>query len=53
MKKQSGVRGMEISQEQLFGKGQFSDLLRQIAFDNHALGLCCTAALNTWNNTEE
>ena len=42
----SRARGIEVSQDQLLGEGDYADIERQSLCNDHTLELCCMAALN-------
>ena len=43
---------MAISQDQLLEERDYAYVQKQSLYDGHTLGLCLTAALNTWERTE-
>ena len=45
--------GIEISQDQLLGEGEYADVERQALYSEHTFQLCRTAALNAWDRIEE
>ena len=47
------ARGIDISQDQLLGEGEYADVERQALYDEHTLDLCRMAALNAWDRIEE
>ena len=47
------ARGIEISQDQLLGEGEYADIELQSLYDEHTLVLCRMAALNAWDQIEE
>ena len=44
---------MEISQDQIFGEGDYAIIERQSRDDGHILALCHAAALSAWNRIKE
>ena len=44
---------IETSQDQILGKGHYSDPQEQARYDEHTLSLCSTTALNTWDGIQE
>ena len=44
---------MEISQDQLFGEGDYADIERQSLYDVHILALSHAAALNAFDRIED
>ena len=46
IEQRSKARGMEISQDQILGEGDYATIERQAVYDDHTLDLCHTAALN-------
>ena len=42
----SKARRREISQDQLFGEGEYATIERHAVYDNHTLDLCHAAVLN-------
>lgn len=53
LEQQAKEKGLEISQDQILGKGLYSDLQDQGLYDEHTLSLCSTAALNAWIRIQE
>lgn len=53
IEQQNSTRGINISQDQLLKKGQYSMLERQFEFDDNNFVLCSLAVLNTWDNKDE
>ena len=53
IEQQTRAKGMEISQDQLLGEGDYADIQRQSLYDDHILDSCHTAALNAWYRTGE
>ena len=47
------ARGIEISQDQLLGEGEYADVERQSLYGEHTLDLCHMAALNAWDRIED
>ena len=47
------TRDIDIPQDQILGEGQHADLQRQYEFNDPTLVLCCLAALNAWEKSEE
>ena len=47
------ARGIEVSQDQLLGEGEYADVELQSLYDEHTLVLCRMAALNAWDRIEE
>lgn len=47
------VRSTNISQDQLFGEGDYATVERQSFSDDHALTLCCAEVLNAWDRAGE
>lgn len=45
--------GMEISQKQLLGEGDYVTIEMQNQHDGHIMTLCHAKALNAWNSTED
>ena len=44
---------MEIYQDQVLGERDYATVDRQSLYDDHALALCHSAALNAWDITKE
>lgn len=53
IEEQNRARGINISQDQLLGEGQYANLQRQLEFDDPILELCQLAALNAWDKVKE
>ena len=49
----SRARGMEISQYQLLGEGDYANIKWESLYHGHILALYHTAALNAWDRIEE
>ena len=47
------ARGIEISQDQLLGEGEYADVECQSLYGEHTVALCPMAASNAWNLIEE
>ncbi|KAL6067262.1 hypothetical protein STEG23_006100 [Scotinomys teguina] len=53
LEQQYRPRGVQISQDQLMGEGEYAAEERQITYDDQAIILCRMAALNAWDRIEE
>ena len=45
--------GIEMSQDQFLGEGEYADVEKQALYHEHTFQLCRTAALNVWHRIEE
>ena len=53
LKTQEKAKGLEISIDQILGKGLYSDLQDQVLYDDHYLSLCSTITLKVWDRIQE
>lgn len=53
MEQQGRAKGVEVSQDQIIGAGEYADPQVQALYDDEVLCLCHQAALNAWNRIQD
>ena len=52
LEQQENTKGLETSQDQIFGEGTYADPQAQAFYDENTFSLCHKAALNAWDRIQ-